>query len=73
MIDSTISSPAWNWAPNELATKFTPSVRLRVKMISSSCRAFRNRRAMARASSYLAVAALERKCRPRCTLAYSNL
>ena len=73
MIESTISSPFLKSAPNELATRLTASVRLRVKMISSTVGALRKRRTVSRAFSKRAVAALERKCRPRWTLAYSIL
>ena len=60
MIESTISSPFLKSMPKEWATRLTPSVRLRVKMISSVLGAFRKRRTVSRASSYFAVAALER-------------
>ncbi len=51
MIESTISSPFWKSTPKELATRLTPSVRLRVKMISSTLGALRKRRTVSRASS----------------------
>ena len=60
MMESTISSPSLKSMPNELATRLTPSVRLRVKTISSVVGALRKRRTVSRAFSNFAVAVLER-------------
>ena len=74
MIESTISSPSpITVPPNDAATRLIASVALRVKMISSTCAALMKRRAISRASSYFSVAAFDRKCRPRWTLAYSDV
>ena len=68
----TISSPSpIRMPPKDCATRLIPSVEERVKMISSTDGALMKRRTVSRACSYASVAALERKCRPRWTLAYS--
>ena len=70
MIESTISSPSpIVIAPKQAATRLIAPVAERVKMISSVEPALRKARTVSRAPSNASVAALARKCRPRCTLA----
>ena len=54
--EMTISSPAFTFLrPQELLTRFMPSVVPRTKISSSLLRAFRKRLALERVSSYAAV------------------
>ena len=58
-------------SPKQEATRLMLSVVPRVKTISDALRAFRKRRTVSRAASCSSVACCERKCTPRCTLAFT--
>ena len=58
-------------SPKQEATRLMLSVVPRVNTISAGERAFRKRRTVSRAASCSSVACCERKCTPRCTLAFT--
>ena len=66
------SSPSFMQAcPKHDATRLMLSVVPRVKTISPVLRAFRKRRTVSLDASCSSVACCERKCTPRCTLAFT--